>query len=109
MGSRAVDWRRQTFSLLPVRFEPQRVLSILRVNERTDQQLLREYAERRSEAAFSELVRRHIDLVYSAALRMVRDPHLAEDQQPAPLRETPNTAGHRPGSCISKDQLTIAG
>src|SRR5213594_1737622 len=45
----------------------------------TDQQLLRDYTGRRSEAAFAELVRRHVDLVYSAALRMVRDAHLAED------------------------------
>jgi DNA-directed RNA polymerase specialized sigma24 family protein len=49
------------------------------VNRLTDQQLLREYAERRSEAAFAELVRRHVDLIYSAALRMVCDSHLAED------------------------------
>jgi RNA polymerase sigma factor (sigma-70 family) len=49
------------------------------MNSLTDQQLLRDYAGSRSEAAFAELVRRHIDLVYSAALRMVRDPHLAED------------------------------
>jgi RNA polymerase sigma factor (sigma-70 family) len=49
------------------------------MNGRSDQQLLREYAECRSEAAFAELVRRHVDLVYSAALRMVRDPHLAQD------------------------------
>jgi RNA polymerase sigma factor (sigma-70 family) len=49
------------------------------VNSLTDQQLLRDYTERRSEAAFSELVRRHVDFVYSAALRMVRDAHLAED------------------------------
>jgi RNA polymerase sigma factor (sigma-70 family) len=49
------------------------------VNDQTDQQLLRDYAERRSEAAFAELVRRHVDLVYSAAWRMVRDVHLAED------------------------------
>src|SRR4051812_7704794 len=45
----------------------------------TDQKLLRDYSERRSELAFSELVRRHVDLVHSAALRMVRDPQLAED------------------------------
>jgi RNA polymerase sigma factor (sigma-70 family) len=49
------------------------------VNRLTDPQLLRDYAEQRSEAAFTELVRRHVDLVYSAALRMVCDAHLAED------------------------------
>jgi RNA polymerase sigma factor (sigma-70 family) len=45
----------------------------------SDQELLRDYSERRSEPAFAELVRRHVDLVYSAALRMVGDAHLAED------------------------------
>jgi RNA polymerase sigma factor (sigma-70 family) len=49
------------------------------VNSRTDQQLLDEYAGRRSETAFAELVRRYVDFVYSAALRMVRDAHLAQD------------------------------
>ena len=49
------------------------------MNSLTDQQLLRQYTERRSEAAFAEIVRRHVDLVYSAALRMVRDAHLADD------------------------------
>ena len=49
------------------------------MNRLTDQQLLCDYAGHRSEAAFAELVRRRVDFVYSAALRMVRDAHLAED------------------------------
>ena len=49
------------------------------MNELTDQQLLSDYAGSRSEAAFSELVRRYVDLIYSAALRIVGDAHLAED------------------------------
>ncbi|GAA5128951.1 sigma-70 family RNA polymerase sigma factor [Luteolibacter yonseiensis] len=46
---------------------------------RTDSQLLHDYSERRSEAAFAELVRRHIDLVHSVARRLVNDPHRAQD------------------------------
>ena len=49
------------------------------MNSLTDQQLLRDSTGRRSETAFAELVRRHVDFVYSAALRMVRDAPLAED------------------------------
>src|ERR1041384_3075407 len=49
------------------------------MSDQTDLQLLRAYAESRSEASFAELVRRHVDFVYSAALRMVCDSHLAED------------------------------
>ncbi|MDB6026665.1 MAG: polymerase, sigma-24 subunit, subfamily [Verrucomicrobiales bacterium] len=45
-----------------------------------DGDLLRRYAETGSEDAFAELVRRHVDLVYSAALRQVNgDAHLAQD------------------------------
>src|SRR3989442_1661312 len=46
---------------------------------KTDAQLLREYAGTGSEAAFGELVGRHADLVYSAALRQVIEPDLARD------------------------------
>jgi RNA polymerase sigma factor (sigma-70 family) len=49
------------------------------VNSRTDKELLRDYSEGGSEAAFAELVRRHVDFVFSAALRLVRDAHLAQD------------------------------
>src|SRR5476651_2563354 len=45
-----------------------------------DAELLIRYARERSEAAFAELVRRHIDLVYSAAARRAGgDSHRAEE------------------------------
>jgi RNA polymerase sigma factor (sigma-70 family) len=44
-----------------------------------DMQLLREYASGHSEEAFSTLVSRYINLVYSAALRSVNNPHQAEE------------------------------
>jgi hypothetical protein len=39
-----------------------------------DTTLLREYAGRNSGEAFSALVSRHVNLVYSVALRQVREP-----------------------------------
>jgi RNA polymerase sigma factor (sigma-70 family) len=45
-----------------------------------DTELLRRYADEKSEAAFAELVTRYVDLVYSAALRQVGgDSHRARD------------------------------
>ncbi len=41
--------------------------------------LVQEYARGNSEQAFATLVSRHINLVYSVALRQVRDPMLAEE------------------------------
>ena len=83
------------------------------MNDRTDSQLLRAYAEHRSEPAFAELVRRHVDFVYSAARRMVCDSHLAEDvtqavfvalaKNPGPLTERPVLTGwlHRTAQNIA--------
>jgi RNA polymerase sigma factor (sigma-70 family) len=53
----------------------------IRVRDMTeDCQLLRGYIENGSEEAFSELVTRHVDLVYSVAVRLVGgDAHLAQD------------------------------
>src|SRR5437762_13509164 len=45
----------------------------------TDQILIRAYVRNRCESSFGELVHRHIDLVHSTALRIVRDTNLAED------------------------------
>ena len=44
-----------------------------------DSQLLREYVENGSETAFTEIVTRHTDLVYSSAVRQVGSPDLARD------------------------------
>ena len=44
-----------------------------------DLTLVRAYAVGQSEAAFAELVSRHVHLVHAAAVRQVTDPHLAEE------------------------------
>jgi RNA polymerase sigma factor (sigma-70 family) len=44
-----------------------------------DLDLLKQFARENSQDAFREIVRRHLDLVYSAALRQVRSPQLAEE------------------------------
>jgi RNA polymerase sigma factor (sigma-70 family) len=49
------------------------------MDSRTDQELLQEYAGGGSETAFTEVVRRHVDFVYSTALRLAGNAHLAED------------------------------
>jgi RNA polymerase sigma factor (sigma-70 family) len=46
---------------------------------KSDAQLLREYAEHGTEAAFTEIVTRHTNLVYSAALRQVDSPDIAAE------------------------------
>src|SRR3954471_6555166 len=58
-----------------------------------DTQLLREYAAGKSQDAFAELVRRHLDLVYSAALRQVRSPQLAEEVSQSVFTDLARSAG----------------
>src|ERR1700735_4344186 len=44
-----------------------------------DMKLLEDYVARETHAAFETLLTRHVNLVYSTALRMVRDPSLASE------------------------------
>src|SRR6476659_9385826 len=44
-----------------------------------DNELLRQWVERVSDEAFRQVVERHINLVYSAARRMVRSPERAQE------------------------------
>jgi hypothetical protein len=46
-----------------------------------DLKLLREFACNNFEDAFATLVARHVNLVYSVALRQARDAHLAEESR----------------------------
>lgn len=49
------------------------------MQDQSDAQLLRAYVESGQETAFREIVTRHTDLVYCAALRQVNSPDLARD------------------------------
>ncbi len=49
------------------------------MHDATDMDLLRQYADGNSDDAFAALVTRHVDLVFSAALRKTGNPHAAEE------------------------------
>jgi RNA polymerase sigma factor (sigma-70 family) len=58
-----------------------------------DVQLLRNYTREKSQEAFTELLRRHVDLVYSAALRQVHSPQLAEEVAQSVFSDLAQAAG----------------
>src|SRR5262245_29410640 len=72
------------------------------MQEMDDNELLRRYADHNSEDAFAALVTRHLNLVYSVALRHVRNPHHAEEITQAVFVILARKAGHmRRGVVIS--------
>jgi RNA polymerase sigma factor (sigma-70 family) len=73
------------------------------MSSQDDISVLRQYAASHSEAAFETLVSRYVRLVYAAALRQMRDPHLAEEVTQAVFTILADKAGrirretHLPG------------
>ncbi len=66
-----------------------------------DAELLRAYAKDRSEPAFAELVRRHVNLVYSVALRnLAGDTQLAEDVTQQVFTDLAQKAGVLSGHAV---------
>ena len=67
-----------------------------------DEQLLADYACAKSQEAFTELVRRHVHLVYSAALRQVSSPQLAEEVSQSVFTDLARAAGNlKPGTILA--------
>ena len=68
----------------------------------TDLQLLARYTCDHAEEAFAEIVRRHVNLVYSAALRQVRSPQLAEEIGQSAFTDLARNAGKlKPGTVVT--------
>ena len=65
-----------------------------------DVELLWEYGRSRSPEAFATVAARYVDLIYSAALRQVRDPHVADDVTQAVLIVMMNKASKLPPGTI---------
>ena len=67
-----------------------------------DLELVEQYARTGSDAAFTELTHRHLDLVYSTALRTVRSPQLAEEVAQSVFTDLSRNAGRlKPGTLLT--------
>lgn len=70
------------------------------MQDATDMELLRQYANHNSDDAFATLVSRHVNLVYSAALRKTGNPHAAEEITQAVFIILAQKAGRIPEKTI---------
>ena len=66
----------------------------------SDLDLLRRFARDNSQDAFAEIVRRHLNLVFSAALRQVRSPQLAEEVAQSVFADLARNAGKISGTGV---------
>jgi RNA polymerase sigma factor (sigma-70 family) len=66
----------------------------------SDIELLDAYAGHRSEEAFRELVARHVDFIYSAATRQLRNPHLAQEATQSAFIALAGKAGQLPRQTV---------
>ncbi len=68
----------------------------------TDLELLARYTRHHAEDAFAEIVRRHLGLVHSAALRQVRSPQLAEEVAQSAFVDLARSAAKlKPGTILT--------
>lgn len=67
----------------------------------SDLDLLRQFTREHSQEAFTEIVRRHLNLVYSTALRQVRSPQLAEEIAQSVFADLARQAGKMSGTGVS--------
>ena len=74
----------------------------------SDSDLLRQFARENSQDAFAALVQRHLDLVYSAALRQVRSPQLAQEIAQSVFADLARNAGElKPDTIVTAWLYTV--
>ena len=77
------------------------------MKELSDIELLEAYAGERNEDAFRELVARHINLIYSAAIRQLRNSQLAEEATPSAFIALAGKAGRLPRNTVVAGGCTV--
>jgi RNA polymerase sigma factor (sigma-70 family) len=74
-----------------------------------DMGLLRQFAREGSQGAFAALVRTHLDLVYSTALRQVHSPELAQEISQSVFADLARSASNfKPDTILTAWLYTVA-